>query len=46
MHQKTLAELEYDWKQRKTRREKFLERVEKLFPRCIGATRATSGTST
>jgi IS5 family transposase len=32
MHQKTFAELEYDRKNRKTRREKFLERMEKLIP--------------
>jgi IS5 family transposase len=32
MHQKTFAELEYDRKKRKTRREKFLERMEKLIP--------------
>ena len=32
MHQKTFAELEYDRKRRKRRREKFLERMEKLIP--------------
>ena len=32
MDQKTFAELEYDHKKRKTRREKFLERMEELIP--------------
>ena len=32
MRQKTFAEAEYDAKKRKTRREKFLERMEELIP--------------
>ncbi len=32
MHQQTFTDLDYDNKKRKTRRERFSERMEKLIP--------------